>query len=369
MALPITPIVDVVVNLPAVGGSRLGFDIGLIVGPSSVQDPTTERVVLYDSLAEMIDAGFQTTDPEYLAATKYFAATSQPDTVAIGVQNTGETALQAITACRAFNADWYACTIIDADNDDHEAVAAYIEALGTESPSFYMFQSSDSDILSAGSGNIFETLAAGNYSRTLGQYSTQAYAIAGTMGYPMGQISDLSNSYFTLMFKSFPTVTAESVTSAQVTNIKDNRGNVYVTRSTDRSGLENATTFSGAYFDEIIYLDKLVNEIQTNVADVLYSNGRVPQTENGVAQLRSAIVAANDKLVNIGLIAPGTWTGTSLLTLNTGDYLPTGYQVMSDSIASQSPTDRAARIAPPIYDCVKLGGAIQSVLITVNVNR
>lgn len=369
MALPITPIVDVVVNLPAVGGTRLGFDIGLIVGPSAVQNPTTERVVLYNSLADMITAGFVLSDPEYLAATKYFAASSNPGTVAIGVQNTGETALQAITACRNFSDAWYTCTIIGADDTDHEAVAAYIEGLGADQPSLYMFQSSDSDILTAASGNIFETLAAQNYSRTFGQYATQAYAIAGTMGYPMGQVSDLSNSYFTLMFKPFPGVTPESVTANQVENIQENRGNVYITRGVDRNGVEKATTFSGAYFDEILYLDKLVNDIQVNVADVLYQSPRIPQTESGMAQLRTAIEAACNKLANIGLIAPGTWTGAPLLTLDTGNYLPTGYLVLSDPIATQDPNDRSNRIAPPIYVAVKLGGAIQSVLITVNVNR
>lgn len=369
MVLPITPIVDVVVNLPAVGGTRLGFNLGLIIGPSAVQDPTTERVVTYASLAEMAEAGFAITDPEYLAATKYFAASSNPSEVAIGVQNTGETALQAITACRTFNNEWYAAMIIGADDNDHEAVAAYIEGLGVDQPSMYLFQTDNADVLSAASGNIFETLSGEAYKRTLGQYSTQVYAIAGTLGYPMGQVSDFAGSYFTLMFKAFPGVTAEDITSAQLANIKTNKGNAYVSRGTGRNGLEEATMFSGNYFDEILYLDKLVNEIQTNVGDLLYQTPRVPQTESGMAQLRTVIGQACQKLVNIGLIAPGQWTGASLLSLQTGDTLPTGYLVLSDSISSQNQSDRESRIAPPIYVAVKLGGAIQSVLITVNVNR
>jgi len=369
MALPITPIVNVTVNLPAIGGQRLGFDIGLIIGPSAVQNPTTERVVLYTSLAEMAQAGFAVNSPEYLAATKYFAATSNPDTVAIGVQNTGETALQAITACRLASSDWYAAMIIDADDDDHEAVAAYVEALGTEQPTMYLFQTSDTDVLNAASGNIFETLAAQGYRRTFGQYSTQAYAIAGTIGYPMGQVSNLANSYFTLMFKEFTGVTPENITSAQVENIKESNGNVYLERGGGRLGVESATMFSGAYFDEILFLDKLVDDINVNVGDLLYQSPRIPQTENGMAQLRTVIAAACDKSVSIGLIQPGTWTGASLLSLNTGDYLPAGYLIQSDSIAGQDVNDRNARIAPPIYVAVKLGGAIQSVLITVNVNR
>ena len=233
----------------------------------------------------------------------------------------------------------------------------------------YLFQTSDADVLAATSGNIFEVLAGEAYSRTFGQYSTQNYAIAGTMGYPMGQMSDLSNSYFTLMFKTFPGVTAESITTAQVANIQDNNGNVYLSRGASRLSVEKGTMFSGAYFDEIIYLDKLVDEIQNNVGDLLYQSPRVPQTEGGMAQIRTVIAAACDKLVNIGLIQPGQWNGASLLTLNTGDFLSAGYLIMSESIDSQSQGDRDARIAPPIYVCIKLGGAIQSVLITVNVNR
>ena len=71
----------------------------------------------------------------------------------------------------------------------------------------------------------------------------------------------------------------------------------------------------------------------------------------------------------MGFIAPGQWNGSACLTLKTGDYLQQGYVVLSEAIDDQDQADRDARKAPPIYVCTKLAGAIESVIIQVNVNR
>ena len=51
------------------------------------------------------------------------------------------------------------------------------------------------------------------------------------------------------------------------------------------------------------------------------------------------------------------------------DYLPDGYLALADSLETQSAADRAARKAPNIYLPIKLAGAIQSVVVSINVNR
>ena len=55
--------------------------------------------------------------------------------------------------------------------------------------------------------------------------------------------------------------------------------------------------------------------------------------------------------------------------LSTNDYLPDGYLALADSLETQSAADRAARKAPNIYLPIKLAGAIQSVVVSINVNR
>ena len=126
---------------------------------------------------------------------------------------------------------------------------------------------------------------------------------------------------------------------------------------------------SGVYWDEVLGLDMLKNNIQLSVMDLLAKSPKVPQTEGGVTQIVGAIVPACEAAVNAGFLAPGIWTEAPLLNLATGDALPKGYLIQAESISSQSIVDRESRKAPPIYVAVKLAGAVQSAVIRVNVNR
>lgn len=364
--LPLTPIADVTYDIPPTAAPRRGFDVGLIMDDSGIIT-TSDRVVEFTSLAEIIDAGATTSSPVYLAAQKYFASPSNPSKVALGAWGSGETAVEAFTACREANAEWYSGYVIGADNTAHQAIGEYVEA--SMPYTTYFMQSADSAIKTTPSSNIFHTLKGLNYRRTLGMFSSVNYAVASIMGYAMGATNDLANSKYTLMFKEMPGVATENLTSQEVTNIQSNWGNAYLNRGKLYTIFENGKTFNGGWFDETIYLDKLANEIQLNVMDLLISAPAVAQTEEGMSLLKTVIDEACKKLRRIGFIAPGVWNGGNILTLSHGDYMPNGWMVMSEPIALQDQADRDARKAPPIYVAIKLAGAIHSVIIRVNVNR
>lgn len=367
MALPLTPSVDVTYNLPASGGVRTGFNLGLIVGPSQVISPTT-RVVVYSSVDEMLDAGFSNTSPEYLAAVVYFAATGRPSQVAIGVIDSGETPLAAIQACRVANNEWYIAYFADTATDEEQLdVADYIEA--AQPYSQYAINSGNVDIKNGVYGNLFEALANGDYRRTFGLFSAEPHAVCSIMGYAMANTSDAPGSAYTLKFKTLPGIETDNLTTQQVNNVEDNNGNVYINRGMQFDWYENGTQFSGDFFDEIIGLDKLANDIETGVANLLYQTPSVPQTEDGMALINTVIGQSCQRAVTRGFLAPGQWNGLPVLTLQTGDYLGDGYLVLSQPINSQSQQDRDQRIAPPIYVAVKLAGSLQSVTIQINVNR
>ena len=463
--LPLNPVVDVYYNLSPISAPRQGFNLGAIVGTSNVISQAT-RGVVYQSVDEMIEAGFTTTSPEYLAATVYFAASSKPsqlyvirqvtensyntksyngpigngNTVTIGetvytvgdgssetttienivtaaqeanatvatyednvlkitfsasepgptatvtifavAQGDGpevnemtstvgemiDTPLEALQDARAKNSEWYAVGFCEELQDsDVLAISGYIEATSTYST--YFVNSSNDNITNGVENNLFEQLQKLNYNRTCGIATKQPYTHIGAMAYAMGQMRTTANSSFTLGLKQLPGVTPDDYTSQQVSNVKKYNGNVYISRGSYYDLLEDGNVFSGAYYDEIIQLDKLVNTIQLNVMDVLYQNPKVPQTEGGVTQIMNAVISANQESVKTGFIAAGQWNGPEILELQTGDYLPDGYLVQAESINDQSQADRDARKCPNIYDSIKLAGAIQSVLIQVDVNR
>lgn len=364
--LSLDPVIQINVILTPVAAVRSGFNLGLIIGSSSIIN-TGDRVVTYTSLAEMLEAGFKTTDAEYLAASIYFAQNPSPTKVAIGVKGAEETALQAVTACREANSEWYACYIVGAEKADIVAVAPYIEAISPESVLF--FTTKDADVLTAAEGNIFATLKDAGYTRTLGVYSTKNdHAACGVMGYAMGANTGDPGSAYTLRNKTIINLQSEPLTAAQVNAIEGNNGNVQVNRGVYFDLFEPGLTAAGRYFDDIINLDMLVNGIKRNVMDTLQLWPKIPQTEPGVTALVGAINDPLEDAVTTGYIAPGIWRGGPFVSLSKGDALPTGYLVMTEPLIDQSDADRAARKAPKIYIAITPAGAIESVAISLNVS-
>lgn len=366
--LPLSDIVNINVVLSPAATIRSGFNIGLIVGTSTAIS-ATDRVKLYTKADDMLTDGFTNSSPEYKAAVLYFNQYPKPTKLVVGRWDTtgSETAVQAITACRAANTDWYACYLCGAAKTDIEAIAPYIESAEPLSSHFYTTE--DTDALAGTAGNVMLALQTAGYMRSIGQYSTYPDAAASIMGYAMGANSGLANTAYTLAYKQEVGVTPEVLTVTQLGIMKAQNGNYYVNRGNTKNVFQQGVMANGMHFDELINLDMLVNDIQLGIMDLLTSVAKVPQTEGGVTLLINAITGPCESALTRGFLAPGVWNAPSILNLNTGDSLVKGYAILSDSIANQSATDRANRIAPPIYVCLKLAGAIEFVNIQINVNR
>lgn len=377
--LSLNDIVNVVINVSPTATVRNAFNLGLIIGKSTIISAVT-RVKLYSGLTEMIAGGWAGTEPEYVAAQLYFAQLPAPRGVLIGRwDGTGsETALQAITACRITNNDWYAATFVSPIvKADIITIAAYIEAVTPVSTFFYT--TSDSDVPLGTAGNVLLTLQTSGYRRSLGQYSLNAlsavvgsaasFPVVAIMGYAMGAMTGLAKSAYTLMFKPEVGITPDVLTLAKVTAIKGANGNVYISRGSTYNLFETGVMANGTFFDEVINLDVLANDIQTGIMTLFQSVTKIPQTEDGVTSIVSAITTPCEAGVNKGVLSPGIWAAAPILNVNTNDYLSKGYLIVADSIANQSSVDRDARKSPPTYVLVKMAGAVQSVVINVLVNR
>lgn len=371
--LDLKTIINISVNLASRSAARKGYNVALILGSSSVI-AKEERVRIYTSVSAMQSDGFTTESEEYKAALLYFSANSSPQKLAVGVKAEEESFLEAAQACRAKNGEWYVLIPLNAEISDISELADWVEAVTPDT--ILAYTTDDEAVLSeAAGGGIFKALKEKNYSRSFGQYSGNGYAVAATMGYAMGKNRGTSNSAFTLAFKELPGVTTDDLTETQVQYVCGDRntegvnGNVYVTRQDSYDILQMGCMADGTYFDEVLNLDMLKNDITLNVMDLLTSTAKIPATNSGVAQIINVINVACNKYVNTGFIAPGIWNGGEVLDLENGTMLDSGYVVMAEDVDDQSQADRDARIAPPIYVCVKLAGAIHYVTIEVNVNR
>ncbi|MFP3391015.1 DUF3383 family protein [Brevibacillus sp. SIMBA_040] len=364
MALSLDEIVRVNVIVSPMAQSAGTFDIGLLVGKST-KIPISDRVKIYSSLSDMKSDGWEESDPECAAATIYFSQNPTPVKLVVGSWDAanGETASEAITACRSANNDWYACYVVDATAGEIEAVAAAVEAM--EPASVYFYTTKDEIV----TGNIMETLKNKSYKRTFGQYSTTPHAAVAAMGYAMGANTGGANSAYTLAYKTEVGVTPEKVSTTEAVKIRELNGNVYTNFGPKFKLLTQGKMASGVSFDEVLNLDMLQAEIQIGAVNALVMAKKIPQTEDGLSLLLSAISEQCEKSVIRGAIAPGVWKGSPILTLQRGDTLSKGYLVLAERIADQTQDERDKRVAPPIYVPVKMAGAIEHVVVNVTVNR
>jgi len=376
MTAPVSLNLDTLINITEyvspLAAPRATFNQLLVIGTAggAIFD-VGERVREYTAAADMLDDGFLITDPEYLAALLYFSQSPAPTTLWVGYKATAspvESYVEAITACRAANFEWYVGVCLDALTADHEACAAWAEA--AVPTSIYAFTTDEAAVITSATTDIFSTLKGLSYSRTIGQYSTDdPYAVVAIMGYAMGANTGLANSAYTLMFKGEVGIAVEQLTQTQVGYIDDKHGNVYLSYGNYYNIFQKGIMANGVDFSEILHMDMLRNDIQLSIMDLLYGTPKIPQTDVGQTMLLHACNICCQAAVNRGFLGAGTWTGVTVLNVKNGDMLPLGYVCQSAPYATQSQADREANKSMPIYVCIKLSGIVKSVVIGIYLNR
>lgn len=376
MAISMNEILDVEVNVGSLATTNQSYDMGLIVVPKATfPSSVTTRTAVYSSVDEIRTAGF--TNQALECAQVYFAQSPTPNKLCIGYQDTSETPQAAVVACRTSNSDWYACAVHPATALTDVQNVAIANAVQSLNNAMFVFITNDENCLvpdGSSVSNIFKTLGAATSTRSIGFYvdSTQGDAAntdVAVLGLISGLNSTTANSAYTLAFKSLVNVPTSVIDTNQYTNLISYNGNAYVNIQNKFNFIMQGKTPSGRYYDEVFAIDVLTDLINTNVMNLLSSSRMVPQTNNGVAMIVAQVEQACDELVVMGYCSPGIWRGPNVLDLSTGDAVPNGYVVMAQSVEGQSDADRENRIAPTIYACVKLSGAVQYAKITVYVNR
>ena len=365
--LSMNPVVNVSVNVLSSATSRANLTLGCFITADTTL--ANDKFEIYDGLEAVADDYASTAD-EYKAAVVYFGQNPAPSQLMIyssKVTITSSNVADVIAAARNANSDWFACYIINGNTDAIiTAAAAAVEALAQKTMLFV--ETDSANVKNNTSGNLFANLAGSSYDNTFGVFSDVPFAAVSAMAFSMANNSLIPGSFYTMDAKSLPGITPSDLTEAQANNIKGNNGNVYINRM-GYYMLESGTVFSGKYYDEVVGIYALTDEIQRTCLDLLTSTSKIPQTDLGVSQIVNVINASCSKYVDTGFIAPGVWNGGTVYNLNNGDTLTNGYLVQAQPISSMTAADREARKSPIIYVCVKLAGAVQSIIIRLNINR
>jgi hypothetical protein len=284
---------------------------------------------------------------------------------------TSETAIEAVVDFDdRFGQQWYAVFIPSATDEDHIAVAGYIE--GSNTKHFYAINSQDAGIISSvDTANIAYQVKELGYKKTAVQYSSKSkYAAVSFVSRILTTDYTANNTVITLMYKQEPGIIAEELSMTQAAAAKANYANIFVKYDNSTAIVQYGTVASGEFVDTIIGADWLAITIQNDVYNLLYtSTTKIPQTNDGHNLIATVITRTLEQGVANGLLAPGVWDTGGFGTLKQGDYLSKGYYVYWTPVELQNPADRAARKSTTFQVAAKLAGAIHTVSVQININR
>ncbi len=302
-----------------------------------------------------------------IAVDQFYANAAYAIGVAVA-SNTPETLLTAVQACQAASNAWYAVYACGAVDADTEAIATWALGLGT--PVAHFNDTADPAVLNGQAGNVMATLQTAKDRRSWGIWSATAHAAAAVMGVAMGLANPVAEgllgSDFDLAYKSVAGVTPDVLTTPQVATITGYNGNVYTTYGSAYELIVQGTMADGTPFDQVFNEDVVTTGIAADVMGALVSNKKVQQDDNGVTMLVDAMQGGTlARAATTGILAPGTWTGAPVLSLQTGDALTEGYAVVAADVSTLTPAQIAARTSPAIYACCIFAGAIEHVVIGV----
>ena len=288
--------------------------------------------------------------------------------------------LETVQAClvRMANQVFFEGFLVDSeygsDTSTFLTLSNYVQATSL------MFLYCSSDITSLNPGSYLDQVrTSGNtrtrcmyYGGTLANGQTQifaaAYAGRGMSINFSGARTVLSMNLQTLATINVDlTLTGASYAAALVAGV-----DIYISYS----GVPSVVS-SGAnlFFDQVFCRTWLQYQLQVNGFNYLKSAaavpGKIPQTEEGMAGLRTAYTSALLQGVTNGMLAPGKWN----LPFTFGDpadfdanITAFGYYIISLPVKDQSVSDRNLRKAPLVQGAVKEAGAIHSSSVLISID-
>lgn len=281
-------------------------------------------------------------------------------TAGVITQGTESTAATTLNAAMNYDNGWYAIVSALGTTTDPVAIALQlaISAWTESNKKIAIHRTTDLVTINTASGSDTTSLAhltsAASYARTTVIYGGQA-----DTEFPdavlLGTILTKAPGSYTCMFKTLVGVTADALTTTQVTNAHNKKASVYINEALDI--LDNGATASGEWLDIIIGLDWLVSLIQTNVMTVFVNNNKLPYDERGLAAVSGAIAQAMESGISSSLLTKMQKTVSGVVT--------GGYIISMPAISSISSTDKANRVLNNVSVTGFLAGAIHATTINV----
>lgn len=259
----------------------------------------------------------------------------------------------ALAAINVTKPDFYGVTAATRDVAKQTDIATWVEA----NKKIYAAGSAEANIVDQDSvtdtTSIAAVVKAQALDRTFVVYSSLA-ATEGIEAAMLGKVFPFDPGTYTLKFKTLATVTANTLTSTQVTNAEAKNCSIY-TEVGGKNILTEGKSGSGEYFDVIVFIDWLEARITESVYATLVSSKKVPFTTSGIYQIATAVEQPLKIGQNRGGISPTAF--------DADDVQIGGYNITVPSLGSVPAADKVARTLNDVKFTAWLAGAIHAVRI------
>ncbi len=368
--LSINTIARVAVNTVRASESPAAFDTGLLL----VQDPAftdSRRLQSCNSAAEAAAGlgtlGFDTASEIYKAAIKYFAASPAPGRLLVSCYPEGEDPRTALDAVLDRTSAFYGVMICGTLTPDQWlALAQHVEALPR--PLMLFVPVTGTAASAAAEDGTLDKLHGAQLKRTFPFYCAAASDCAAVMGTAMGLELSHKGSAFALCYRTINGIVPSDLTQTEADSLKALNCNVYVARGFTHFLLENGTMANGQRYDEVLYVDKIAEDLQNAAVTLLAENpDKLPQTDDSTAQFINRFSSILMGYTDRGILASSVWRGADAGPVVNGEVVENGFALWANSYDDQSDADRAAHKAMPVQVALTPAGSIESIVITVNV--
>jgi len=359
--LLITALSDKLSALAIVTKSVTGTGViltALAAGPGSIEvvsmTPTTVGEDASDVLKLKVSAGAVKVDGQ----------------AAVVANTPMQTEPEAISALSLAYPDWYCVAFTNNVANDTAIVALgkYVQALDKKITALTTQQANHIEFLDT---NPFKQLYDALTNRTCVFYSTKdKYLHMSAMATMLAVKFEGTKTVKTLKFKQAINVVADNFDTTVANKAKKLGINVYTYYGSSPMISEGTMIGKNRYFDEVHWLDWLVDAVQKNVFNALFQTPtQIDLTDDGVAKLLARIKEVARKGIRNGGAAPGVWRIDGFGTLNRGDFLEEGFYTWADTVANLSDTDVENRVAPVMYLAIKRTGAVHKSDIIIGFSR
>ena len=253
--------------------------------------------------------------------------------------------VQDIETLQDIDNDWYVF-MTDQDGDDFvQALAQFAEL---SEPTEAELGAGAEDMRKFYFGQTDNLALVGKYARSAIIYVDTENLLEEADAAWVGNVGPFYPRYVTWKFKRPDRITRPDISDSQRASLAEANVN-FLTEEYKKQYVKNGTCWNGEFIDVVLGADYITQYMREELYNVFLSNEIIPYDDNGFAIVASAVFAALNRAVELGIIASDSGSGAGI------------YSVIVPARASATDEQASNRQMPDIIWDAQISGAVHGV--------